>query len=147
MEALHIWTYFLLFLSVWQNLVVFLGYGVRIQGQNWRSSSYWLLIWFSCWPWCFMVHLLVFFILLVYMQILSNCVNEFYLTKYFQKYKSFRLHGVSKENPLAPLISRLGLPLYRTSGDNSVLYDHDLERWETFIQGTSLWFYMVVRTC
>ncbi|PON56415.1 FAD/NAD(P)-binding domain containing protein [Parasponia andersonii] len=38
------------------------------------------------------------------------------------------LHGVCKENPLAPLIGRLGLPLYRTSGDNSVLYDHDLER-------------------
>ena len=41
----------------------------------------------------------------------------------------FRLHGVCKENPLAPLIGRLGLPLYRTSGDNSVLYDHDLERY------------------
>lgn len=40
----------------------------------------------------------------------------------------FRLHGVCKENPLAPLIGKLGLPLYRTSGDNSVLYDHDLER-------------------
>ncbi|KAH9705915.1 polyamine oxidase 2 [Citrus sinensis] len=38
------------------------------------------------------------------------------------------LHGVCQENPLAPVISRLGLPLYRTSGDNSVLYDHDLER-------------------
>ncbi|KAL6506821.1 Polyamine oxidase 2 [Orobanche hederae] len=38
------------------------------------------------------------------------------------------LHGVSKENPLASVIGRLGLPLYRTSGDNSVLYDHDLER-------------------
>ncbi|KAH9770520.1 polyamine oxidase 2 [Citrus sinensis] len=37
------------------------------------------------------------------------------------------LHGVCQENPLAPVISRLGLPLYRTSGDNSVLYDHDLE--------------------
>ncbi|XP_030450111.2 polyamine oxidase 2-like [Syzygium oleosum] len=37
------------------------------------------------------------------------------------------LHGVCEENPLAPLIGRLGLPLYRTSGDNSVLYDHDLE--------------------
>lgn len=37
------------------------------------------------------------------------------------------LHGVCNENPLAPLIRRLGLPLYRTSGDNSVLYDHDLE--------------------
>lgn len=34
-----------------------------------------------------------------------------------------------KENPLAPVIGRLGLPLYRTSGDNSVLYDHDLERY------------------
>ncbi|KAI4330780.1 hypothetical protein MLD38_029033 [Melastoma candidum] len=37
------------------------------------------------------------------------------------------LHGVCKENPLAPMISRLGLPLYRTSDENSVLYDHDLE--------------------
>ncbi|KAL4186280.1 hypothetical protein AMTRI_Chr09g33070 [Amborella trichopoda] len=37
------------------------------------------------------------------------------------------LHGVCNENPLAPLIRTLGLPLYRTSGDNSVLYDHDLE--------------------
>ncbi|KAL5126455.1 putative polyamine oxidase 2 [Glycine soja] len=40
------------------------------------------------------------------------------------------LHGVCKENPLAPLIGKLGLPLYRTSEDNSVLYDHDLERAE-----------------
>ncbi|XP_016450959.1 putative polyamine oxidase 4 isoform X2 [Nicotiana tabacum] len=38
-----------------------------------------------------------------------------------------RLHGVCNENPLAPLIRRLGLTMYRTSGDNSVLYDHDLE--------------------
>ncbi|XP_076937899.1 polyamine oxidase 2-like [Bidens hawaiensis] len=38
------------------------------------------------------------------------------------------LHGVGNENPLAPVIGRLGLPLYRTIGDNSVLYDHDLER-------------------
>ncbi|KAL3372680.1 hypothetical protein AABB24_004964 [Solanum stoloniferum] len=37
------------------------------------------------------------------------------------------LHGVCNENPLAPLIRRLGLTLYRTSGDDSVLYDHDLE--------------------
>ncbi|XP_047335038.1 probable polyamine oxidase 4 [Impatiens glandulifera] len=37
------------------------------------------------------------------------------------------LHGVCNENPLAPLIRQLGLKLYRTSGDNSVLYDHDLE--------------------
>ncbi|KAG8364526.1 hypothetical protein BUALT_Bualt18G0006300 [Buddleja alternifolia] len=42
------------------------------------------------------------------------------------------LHGVGKENPLAPLIGRLGLPLYRTSGDNSVLYDHDLESYALF---------------
>ncbi|KAL7611417.1 polyamine oxidase 2 isoform X2 [Lactuca sativa] len=42
------------------------------------------------------------------------------------------LHGVCKENPLAPLIGRLGLPLYRTSGDNSVLYDHDLESYALF---------------
>lgn len=42
------------------------------------------------------------------------------------------LHGVCDENPLAPVISRLGLPLYRTSGDNSVLYDHDLESYALF---------------
>lgn len=42
------------------------------------------------------------------------------------------LHGVCTENPLAPLIGRLGLPLYRTSGDNSVLYDHDLESYALF---------------
>ncbi|RYQ99518.1 hypothetical protein Ahy_B07g087458 isoform A [Arachis hypogaea] len=37
------------------------------------------------------------------------------------------LHGVCNENPLAPLIRGLGLTLYRTSGDDSILYDHDLE--------------------
>lgn len=37
------------------------------------------------------------------------------------------LHGVSNDNPLAPIIRRLGLTLYRTSGDDSILYDHDLE--------------------
>lgn len=42
------------------------------------------------------------------------------------------LHGVCEENPLAPIIGRLGLPLYRTSGDNSVLYDHDLESYALF---------------
>lgn len=42
------------------------------------------------------------------------------------------LHGVCNENPLAPLIGRLGLKLYRTSGDNSVLYDHDLESCSLF---------------
>nr|KYP73321.1 putative polyamine oxidase 2 [Cajanus cajan] len=42
------------------------------------------------------------------------------------------LHGVCKENPLAPLIGKLGLPLYRTSEDNSVLYDHDLESYALF---------------
>ncbi|KAL2322431.1 hypothetical protein Fmac_026810 [Flemingia macrophylla] len=42
------------------------------------------------------------------------------------------LHGVSEENPLASVIGRLGLPLYRTSGDNSVLYDHDLESYALF---------------
>lgn len=39
-----------------------------------------------------------------------------------------RLHGVCRANPLASLVARLRLPMYRTSGDNSVLYDHDLER-------------------
>jgi polyamine oxidase len=42
------------------------------------------------------------------------------------------LHGVCNENPLAPLIRSLGLSLYRTSGDDSVLYDHDLESYALF---------------
>lgn len=42
------------------------------------------------------------------------------------------LHGVCNENPLAPMIRRLGLNLYRTSGDDSVLYDHDLESFMLF---------------
>ncbi|KAK1303375.1 putative polyamine oxidase 2 [Acorus calamus] len=42
------------------------------------------------------------------------------------------LHGVCEENPLAPIIGRLGLPLYRTSGDDSVLFDHDLESYALF---------------
>uniref|UniRef100_A0A1D1Z8Z1 Putative polyamine oxidase 4 n=1 Tax=Anthurium amnicola TaxID=1678845 RepID=A0A1D1Z8Z1_9ARAE len=42
------------------------------------------------------------------------------------------LHGVCNENSLAPLIRHLGLKLYRTSGDNSVLYDHDLESYALF---------------
>uniref|UniRef100_A0A0E0KWL8 Amine oxidase domain-containing protein n=1 Tax=Oryza punctata TaxID=4537 RepID=A0A0E0KWL8_ORYPU len=42
------------------------------------------------------------------------------------------LHGVCNENSLAPLIRLLGLRLYRTSGDNSVLYDHDLESYALF---------------
>ncbi|KAF8048807.1 hypothetical protein N665_2397s0003 [Sinapis alba] len=37
------------------------------------------------------------------------------------------LHGVSNDNPLAPIIRRLGLTLYRTSCDDSILYDHDLQ--------------------
>ncbi|XP_073107721.1 polyamine oxidase 3 [Elaeis guineensis] len=42
------------------------------------------------------------------------------------------LHGICVENPLAPLIARLGLPLYRTSDDNSVLLDHDFESYALF---------------
>lgn len=42
------------------------------------------------------------------------------------------LHGVCEENPLAPIIGRLGLPLYRTSGDDSVLFDHDLESYALY---------------
>ncbi|XP_048604956.1 probable polyamine oxidase 4 [Brassica napus] len=37
------------------------------------------------------------------------------------------LHGVSNDNPLAPIIRRLGVTLYRTSGEHSILFDHDLE--------------------
>ncbi|TXG69898.1 hypothetical protein EZV62_004833 [Acer yangbiense] len=44
----------------------------------------------------------------------------------------FWLHGACNENPLAPLIRSLGLTLYRTSGDNSVLYDHDLESYTLY---------------
>ncbi|KAJ4785232.1 hypothetical protein LUZ62_036478 [Rhynchospora pubera] len=42
------------------------------------------------------------------------------------------LHGVCNENSLAPLIRCLGLKLYRTSGDDSVLYDHDLESYALY---------------
>ncbi|KAK4793738.1 hypothetical protein SAY86_024173 [Trapa natans] len=42
------------------------------------------------------------------------------------------LHGVCDENPVAPIIRCLGLTLYRTSGDDSVLYDHDLESYMLF---------------
>jgi hypothetical protein len=67
--------------------------------------------------------------------LLSFFPDIFMFTRMQQKFFSFdvdrllfRLHGVCNENPLAPLIGRLGLPLYRTCEDNSVLYDHDLER-------------------
>ncbi|PKU72856.1 putative polyamine oxidase 2 [Dendrobium catenatum] len=42
------------------------------------------------------------------------------------------LHGACVKNPLAPVIGRLGLPLYRTSGDDSVLFDHDLESYALY---------------
>eukprot|EP00850_Spirogloea_muscicola_P005315 SM000024S07777 [mRNA] locus=s24:426372:429983:+ [translate_table: standard] len=42
------------------------------------------------------------------------------------------LHGVCDQNPLSPLIRRLQLPMYRTSGDDSILYDHDLESYALF---------------
>lgn len=42
------------------------------------------------------------------------------------------LHGVSQANPLANIISRLQLPLYRTCGEESVLYDHDLESYALY---------------
>ena len=71
--------------------------------------------------------------LAVVINIIAVFMADFIINFSFQKLENgidcgFRLHGVCKENPLAPLIGRLGLPLYRTSGDNSVLYDHDLER-------------------
>ena len=53
-----------------------------------------------------------------------------------------RLHGVCKENPSAHVIGKLGLPLYRTSGDNFVLYDHDLER---YVQEKLLFFLIFVK--
>ncbi|KAJ8752174.1 hypothetical protein K2173_003782 [Erythroxylum novogranatense] len=42
------------------------------------------------------------------------------------------VHGVCNDNPLAPLIRSLGLTLHLTSGDNSILYDHDLESYMLF---------------
>ncbi|CAM6083218.1 unnamed protein product [Calypogeia fissa] len=42
------------------------------------------------------------------------------------------LHGVCKSNPLAPIIGRLGLTMYRTCDENSVLYDHDLKSYALF---------------
>ncbi|KAK8954593.1 putative polyamine oxidase 2 [Platanthera zijinensis] len=42
------------------------------------------------------------------------------------------LHGACEKNPLASVIGRLGLPLYRTSGDDSVLFDHDLESYALY---------------
>ncbi|KAH7283152.1 hypothetical protein KP509_35G064300 [Ceratopteris richardii] len=42
------------------------------------------------------------------------------------------LHGACAQNPLTPLIASLHLPLYQTSGENSVLYDHDLESYALF---------------
>ncbi|KAG0467809.1 hypothetical protein HPP92_017137 [Vanilla planifolia] len=42
------------------------------------------------------------------------------------------LHGACEKNPLAPVIGRLGLPLYKTSGDDSVLFDHDLESYALY---------------
>ncbi|GER27230.1 polyamine oxidase [Striga asiatica] len=45
---------------------------------------------------------------------------------------NMELHGVCNENPLSPIIRRLGLTLYRTSGDDSLLYDHDLESYILF---------------
>ncbi|CAM6015894.1 unnamed protein product [Sphagnum balticum] len=42
------------------------------------------------------------------------------------------LHGVCKDNPLAAVIGKLSLPLYRTCEDKSVLYDHDLESYALF---------------
>jgi hypothetical protein len=102
---------------------------VRIKRQAWWSSSYRFLFWFSCRPRCILVALA----LAVVINNIVVFMVDFIINFSFQKLENgidcgSRLHGVCKENPLAPLIGRLGLPLYRTSGDNSVLYDHDLER-------------------
>ncbi|KAJ6685096.1 POLYAMINE OXIDASE 2-RELATED [Salix purpurea] len=75
--------------------------------------------------------------LAVVINIIAVFMAYFIINFCFQKLENgidcgSRLHGVCKENPLAPLIGRLGLPLYRTSGDNSVLYDHDLESYALF---------------
>ncbi|KAJ6953123.1 polyamine oxidase 2 [Populus alba x Populus x berolinensis] len=86
----------------------------RIKRQAWWSSSYRFLFWFSCRPRRILVALAL---------ALAVVINIIVV---------FMVAWVCKENPLAPLIGRLGLPLYRTSGDNSVLYDHDLESYALF---------------
>jgi hypothetical protein len=58
--------------------------------------------------------------------------DTFYLLLRVCAFIKFRLHGACKENSLAPLIGYLGLRLYRTSDDNSVLYDHDWESYALF---------------
>uniref|UniRef100_A0A804PBL5 Uncharacterized protein n=1 Tax=Zea mays TaxID=4577 RepID=A0A804PBL5_MAIZE len=55
---------------------------------------------------------------------LSPCAQKFILKEciecFFSSFLLRRLLGVCEENPLAPIIGRLGLPLYRKSGDDSV---------------------------
>jgi polyamine oxidase len=60
--------------------------------------------------------------------------DTFYLLFRVCAFIKFRLHGACKENSLAPLIGYLGLRLYRTSDDNSVLYDHDWESYALFVK-------------
>lgn len=69
------------------------------------------------------------------------------MTTDFLKF-SYRLHGVCNENPLSPLIRSLGLKLYRTSGDDSVIYDHDLDRYIFMCRqnGIFLWHGAAIRS-
>ncbi|KAK7268571.1 hypothetical protein RIF29_21272 [Crotalaria pallida] len=50
------------------------------------------------------------------------------------------LHGVCNENPLTPLKRSLGIKLYLTSGDDSILYDHDLERQQGLVHEVLQWY-------
>lgn len=92
-----------------------------IQRSNWWTCPYWLLIWMPNWHGSLMV----------------SCLHTNFLARpmkthaylFLLVFVKSRLHGVCNENSLAPLIGYLGLRLYRTSDDNSVLYDHDLERY------------------
>lgn len=67
--------------------------------------------------------------LVAFTWICSTWPARFFTYLFRWCFRKFRLHGVCNENSLAPLIGYLGLRLYRTSDDNSVLYDHDLERY------------------
>lgn len=42
------------------------------------------------------------------------------------------LHGACKDNPLSSVIGKLQLPLYKTGGDNSELFEHDLRSFALF---------------
>ncbi|KVH92185.1 Amine oxidase [Cynara cardunculus var. scolymus] len=85
----------------------------------------------DCHLWSFSQYLVAMALVMRYAPLHgTSSVNGFFSLKFMIVPPV--LHGVCNENPLAPLIRHLGLALYRTSGDNSVLYDHDLESYMLF---------------